>query len=156
LTTIAHSERLERVASARIDRVLNSEQSLELALSREAASPIIQSLETGKESMHIMNLPNRGQTANLPAEAVVETMVVVGANGAEGIAIGDLPTGVASVVRRIIDVQELIVEAGPTRDRAPALQAMRLDHMVSDWNATDAMLGELLETNRDWLPQFFD
>jgi alpha-galactosidase/6-phospho-beta-glucosidase family protein len=129
---------------------------LELVQSREAASPIVQSMETGKESMHITNLPNRGQIANLPPEAVVETTGVVVANGAEGIAMGDLPTGVAFFVRRIINVQEITVEAGPTGDRALALQAMRLDYMVSDWNATERMLGELLEANRGWLPQCFD
>lgn len=59
-------------------------------------------------------------------------------------------------MRRIIDVQEITVEAGPTGDRALALQAMRLDYMVSDWNATERMLGELLEANRGWLPQCFD
>lgn len=86
MTTIAHRERLKRIASARIDRLLTGEQSLELVQSREAASPIVQSMETGKESMHITNLPNRGQIANLPPEAVVETIGLVVANGAEGIA----------------------------------------------------------------------
>jgi len=156
LTTIAHRERLKDMASERIEKLLSGEQPLELEQSREAASPIIESLETGEESIHLMNLPNRGQIANLPPEAVVETMGVVGANGTEGIAVGDLPSGVASIVRRVIDVQELTVEAGLTGDRMLALQAMRLDPLVVDWDAAERMLGELLEANRDWLPQFFD
>lgn len=80
-----------------------------------------------------MNLPNRGQIANLPREAVVETMGVVGANGAEALAIGGLPTGVASMVRRVLDVQELTVEADLSGDRPLALQATRLDRMVANW-----------------------
>jgi len=152
----AHRERLKEIVNEYIEKLLSGEQPLVLNQSREAASPIIQSLETGEESIHVMNLPNRGQIANLPREAVVETMGVVGAHGAEGIAIGDLPTGVASIVRRIVDVQELTVEAGLTGDRALALQAMRLDPMVTDWDAAEKMLGELLEANCNWLPQFFD
>jgi len=156
LTTVTHRKQLKEMADERIQKLLSGEEPLMLRRSPEAASPIIQSLETGEESIHVMNLPNRGQIANLPREAVVETMGVAGAHGAEGIAIGDLPTGVASIVRRLVDVQELTVEAGLTGDRALALQAMRLDPMVTDWDAAEKMLGELLEANRDWLPQFFD
>jgi alpha-galactosidase len=156
LTTVAHRERLKGIAHARIENLLSEEEPLILEPSREAASPIIQSLETGEESIHLMNLPNRGQIANLPRDAVVETMGVVGRNSVEPLAIGDLPTGVASIVRRLVDVQELTVEAGLTGDRALALQAMRLDPLVTNWEAAEKMLDELLAANRDWLPQFFD
>jgi len=156
LTTIAHRERLKEMAEERIGRWLSGEEPLELKPSREAASPIIESLATGEESIHVVNLPNRGQITNLPRGTVVETMGVVGANGAEGIAMGDLPTGVASILRRIVDVQELTVAAGLTGDRGLALQALRLDPMVTDWDAAEPMLRELLEANRGWLPQFFD
>jgi 6-phospho-beta-glucosidase len=81
---------------------------------------------------------------------------VVGANGAEALAIGDLPAGVASIVRRVVDVQELTVEADLSGDRPLGLQATRLDRMVANWHAAEKVLGELLEDNRNWLPQFFD
>ena len=156
LTTVAHREELKRIANEHIQGLLSGEESLVLDQSREAASPIIESLETGEESLHLVNLPNQGQIANLPRDAVVETMGVVGANGAEGIAVGDLPAGVASIMRRIVDVQELTVAAGLTGDRKLALQAMRLDPMVTDWDVAKPLLDELLEVNRSWLPQFFD
>ena len=140
-------ERLKKIANERIEKLLSGEEPLDLRQSREAASPIIESLMTGQDSVHIVNLPNQGQIGNLPREAVVETMGVVGANGAEGIAIGDLPPGVASILRRIVDVQELTVAAGLTGDRGLALQAMRLDPMVADWNGAEPMLDELLEAN---------
>jgi alpha-galactosidase len=101
-----------------------------------------------------VNLPNRGCIANLPGDAVVEAPAVVNAAGAHGVQVGELPPGLAAVLRREIDIQTLVVEAGVKGDRLAALQALLLDPTVHSYMQARHMLDELLSAQAKYLPQF--
>lgn len=156
LTTIA--QRRENLANAqeRVRSLIDHPEDIPVNPSNEAASNIIASIVEGKETIHILNLPNRGQIDNLPREAIVETMGVVGPNGAKGITFGELPSGIASICRRHIENQEMTVEAAFTGDRNLALQALINDPLMEGCSVQEAekMLDELLKAHAQFLPQF--
>jgi len=101
-----------------------------------------------------VNVPNEGLIPNLPPEGIVEVPGVVSGYGVRGVAVGELPEGIAAVLSARIHQQELTVDAALTGDRELALQAMLADPLVRDVEAARAMLDELLEAQADYLPQF--
>jgi alpha-galactosidase len=124
--------------------------------SGEAANQIIAAVTTHGSYTGIMNLPNRGQIANLPSDVVVETFGVVDATGAHGISVGALPPAIQAILARHVANQELIVQAALEGDRGLALQALLNDPLTRDLETAEAMLEEMLIANRQYLPQFFE
>lgn len=96
-----------------------------------------------------------GRIANLPPDVVVETFGVVDASGVSPLPFGPLSPGVAAVVRRHVDNQEMVVEAALTGNRALAIQALANDPLLRDLATVEPMLDEMLEANRHYLPRFF-
>mgnify|MGYP000910283420 FL=1 len=156
LTTIAQRRQNLAKAQERVRHVISNPADMPLSPSNEAASNIIASIAEGRETIHILNLPNKGQIDNLPREAIVETMGVVGPNGAKGITFGEIPEGVASILRRHLENQEMTVEAAFTGNRNLALQVLINDPLMHGCSLSDAnkMLDELLQAHAALLPQF--
>jgi alpha-galactosidase len=154
-------ERYEWQAQARaiIEGLLSGKIDLRPHLrqdSGEAANKIIRALLGGEPYSGPVNLPNSGQIADFPLDAVVETFGAVDASGASPIPFGHLPRSVASVVRRHVDNQEMTVEAAVTGNRDLALQVLANDPMLCDLASAETMLEEMLEANRRYLPRFFE
>lgn len=156
LTLIEHRRQWREAAIQNCKDLLAGRKEIDLSRSDETASRIMLALAGGPSMVDVGNLPNEGQVANLPLGAVVESMAVMDATGCHGIAVGDLPAGVAAVVHRHVMNQEIIVEASLTGDRELALEALVNDPLVGDLEDARAMLDEMLEANRKWLPQFFE
>ena len=78
-----------------------------------------------------VNIPNYGQIPNLPLGAVVETNAAFRDNSLEPVFAGDVPRGVSPLVLRILDEQELIVEAALERDLEKAFRAFVSDPLVT-------------------------
>jgi alpha-galactosidase len=101
-----------------------------------------------------VNVPNRGLIPNLPEWAIVEVPALVDASGVHGVSLGPLPEPIAALCRTQIAVIDRVVEAGVHGDRQLALQALLLDPVVQSVSQAEAVLDELLEVHRDFLPQF--
>lgn len=78
-----------------------------------------------------VNIPNYGQIPNLPLGAVVETNAAFRDNSLEPVFAGEVPRGVSPLVLRILDEQELIVEAALERDLEKAFKAFVADPLVT-------------------------
>jgi len=155
LTRIAHRQALMDEAFERAARLASGEETIEMAPSGEAAPRIMAALANGGEYTDVMNLPNTGQIANLPADIIVETRATVANGTVTPEPVGELPPAIQAVVEHHVRIQEMTVEAALTGDRELALQAFLLDPLVRDLDAGKRMFDGLLEANRDYLPQFF-
>lgn len=97
-----------------------------------------------------VNVANRGQIANLPLDAVVETNAYFGRDRVQPLVAGPLPGGVHALVARHVANQEQIIEAALTRDRDLAFQAIFNDPTTSlSLDRAWAMFEEL-ETPHLW------
>jgi alpha-galactosidase len=143
---------------ARIERVLAGDEPVERLLERrsgERAVPIICATLTGRDGYEwAVNIPNRGEIANLPTGAIVEVPAMVSTWGVKGLHVGDLPEGPAALIRTQLGVQELVVTAAVTGDRRVALQALLADPVVPSARAAEATLDALLRLQADYLPRF--
>jgi alpha-galactosidase len=103
------------------------------------------------------NVRNDGYIGNLPAGCCVEVPVYVDRRGLHPLRVGDLPPQCAALNQSNVTVQTLSVEAGLRGDPELAMQAIAMDPLTSACCTLDEvrrMTAELIEANRDFLPQF--
>ena len=132
--------------------------SLSHVRSREYASFIMDAVVTGTPFEIAGNVPNTGSLiGNLPTEACVEVPCLVNGNGVQPVRFGDLPPQCAALNRTNINTQLLAMEAALTGKREHVYQAAMLDpHTSAELSLDDivSMCDEMLEFNRELLPQF--
>ena len=99
------------------------------------------------------NLPNTGQCPDLQRGAVVETCADFRHDALQPLQAQVLPPVVASMQRRVIDVQMATVEAGLKRDHDLAFQALLADPLVRiPTDKAWQMFNEMLQATADYLP----
>jgi alpha-galactosidase len=147
-----------RDASALDDQDLITGRSpLPTVRSHEYGSFIIEAIETHRPIHVNGNVPNRGLISNLPEGCCVEVPCLVDGNGVQGTSVGALPTQLAALNRSNVNVQELIVEAALSGDRDAVHHAVALDPLtaaVCTLPQIHALVDEMLEQQRRWLPRF--
>jgi len=154
-TPVAEREEGKDKAWVRARAQATGEEDIPRSQSKEVVAPVVRATLTGQQVTDTLNMRNEGQISNLPRDAVVETLVMVDGVGAHPLTAGPLPPEVLAVVEPHVLRQELTVEAGLAGDRQKALAVLASDPLVQDLDSAKPMLDELLEANRDYLPQFF-
>lgn len=146
-------EQIERWKS-QVEDYKNAE-SIEVERSQEYASTIMNSVWTGKPAVIYGNVQNKGYITSLPSDCAVEVPCLVDRNGIQPTHIGKLPAQLAALMRTNIGPQELTVEALMTENREHIYHAAMLDpHTAAELDLEQiwAMVDELLEAHKDWLP----
>ena len=105
--------------------------------------------------LRTVNLPNVGQASNMPAGAVLEATTLINGDGFQPLCFGRLPPGISAIMLRILAAQELTVEAALKADRKLAIQALVAGETVRTEAEAEKMMDVILDTHRDYLPQFF-
>jgi 6-phospho-beta-glucosidase len=121
----------------------------------EAAMALISAIHNDKNEWHVVNVVNAGCILDLPDQAVVEVPAQVNADGAHPLPVGALPLEVRGLVQAVKAYEELTVRAGAEGDRRAALLALTNHPLVPSFTVAQALLAELLEAHRNYLPQFF-
>ncbi len=123
--------------------------------SGERAVPIIVGTSGNTHQYELaVNVPNAGFISNLPSWAIVEVPATIDATGVHGVSVGPLPEPIAAMCRTQIAVIDRMVEAAVHGDRNAALEALLLDPVVNSISQAEAILNEMLEVHKDFLPQF--
>ncbi|MGQ9493416.1 MAG: 6-phospho-beta-glucosidase [Anaerolineae bacterium] len=121
----------------------------------EMAVRLITSLLTDRRDVQIVITRNDGCILDLPASASIEVPCVVGAHGVSPLHVGHLPEIIRPLVQAVKAYEQYAVEAGVTGSREMALKALLTHPLVPSYPVAKAMLAELLEANKNYLPQFF-
>jgi 6-phospho-beta-glucosidase len=125
------------------------------ALYSEAAMRLMLSLLLDRRDIQIVVTRNNGAIPDLPADASVEVPCVVGAHGVNPLHMGPLPETIRALCQQAKAWESWTVEAGVTGSRQSALMAMMVNPLVPSFEVACALVDEMLEANRDYLPQFF-
>ena len=124
----------------------------------EYGSFIIEAIETGKPFVFNGNIRNNGMITNLPHDCCAEGPIYADANGLQPMIVGDLPPQCAALNLTNINVQRLTVLAANNIDTEAIVHACALDPLTAASKLSLAeirsMSSELLEAQREWLPQF--
>ncbi|HEY5012108.1 MAG TPA: hypothetical protein VIK61_05310 [Acidimicrobiia bacterium] len=124
--------------------------------SGELVAPLLEAIVTGNRRDLPVNLPNRGQVANLPDGVVVEAMGTVDADGVRARDRVEVPSILGEYLRRVAVSQELTVDAALTGDRTTVFEAMLADPMAGrlPYETVATMTEDMLIATAQWLPQF--
>jgi alpha-galactosidase len=122
----------------------------------EGALEMIENVAGAGQHYHVAaNLPNVGQVANLPHNAIVETPVWVDGAGIHPLNVGVLPEPIAELCRRELVMAQLGIDAAVEGDYHKALQCLLLDPVITDIGTAHKVLDDYLQTYRAHLPQFW-
>lgn len=128
-----------------IEDVLEGRRPLDpLKASHEDLAHIVESLHHGTPCRAVVNMPNRGQIANLPRDAVVETWADIRGDTITPLPAGDVPVALKGMLESIVAEEELAVEAALTGDRRLVVQAMFVSPLLHRKDAAEALANELL------------
>jgi len=127
------------------------------ARSAEYCSHIIEAKETGEVFRLNGNVRNDGYITNLPQGCCVEVPIYVDRLGLHPTVVGNLPAQCAALNLTNVLVQGLTVDASFSGDPELVMQAVALDPLTSavlTLAEIREMVGEMLEAERKYLPQF--
>ena len=125
--------------------------------SEEYASYIMEAIVTNKPYKIGGNVLNNGLIDNLPPEACVEVPCLVDGSGITPCHMGPLPLQLAAMNASNIYPQLLTIEAAATLEKQYIYNAAMMDPLTgTELNIKDiyAMVDEMLEAHKDWLPEY--
>lgn len=145
------------VAAKYRDHLLDHEPIALPKRSVEYCSYILEAIETGIPFRFNGNVLNHGMIANLPEDCCAEGPIYADAMGLHPCVVGALPVQLAALNMTNINVQRLAVHAAYTGDPEDIVHACALDPLTSavlTLAEIREMASEMLEAQREWLPQF--
>jgi alpha-galactosidase len=125
--------------------------------SAEYCSWIMEAVVTGQPFRFMGNVRNDGNITNLPDGCCVEVPTFADDTGLRPTVVGELPVQCAAACMTNVNVQILAAEAALKGDPENLMQALALDPLtaaVCTLREIREMTHEMLEAQREWLPQF--
>ena len=119
------------------------------------ATQLIDSHHNDLGQVHIVNLPNAGAVPGWPPDWVVEIPARVDRLGLHPLPADPLPPACYGLVAQVKMYELLTVQAAVHGDRNAAYQALLAHPLGPAADRVQAVLEDLLETNKPWLPQFY-
>jgi 6-phospho-beta-glucosidase len=119
------------------------------------ATQLINSHHNDLGQIHVVNVRNNGAVKDWPADWVLELPAKVDKRGVHPLHAEPLPAACFGLIAQVKMYELLTVEAAVHGDRNAAYQALLAHPLGPKADQVQAVLGDMLETNQQWLPQFF-
>ncbi len=120
----------------------------------EAAVRLMVGLHAGADQPQVLNVRNGDTFPELAPDSVVEVACKVERGRVTPLSPGPMPTVVRGLVQGVKAYEELTVEAARTGSRDLALAALVAHPLVHSADKAQALLGDILHENADYLPRF--
>ena len=105
--------------------------------------------------VHVVNIPNDGAVKEWPADWVLELPALVDADGIHPLPSAPLPATCFGLISQVKMYELLTVEAAVHGDKNSMYQALLTHPLGPSADKVEAVMEDMLETNKQWLPQFF-
>lgn len=119
------------------------------------ATQLIDSHYNDLAQVHVVNMRQGGSVPSWPAEWVLEMPCKVDRQGIHPLPARELPPACFGLIAQIKSYEQLSVEAAVHGDWVAAYQALLTHPLGPSADKVQAVLDDLLETNKSYLPQFF-
>ncbi|ASA20387.1 6-phospho-beta-glucosidase [Paenibacillus donghaensis] len=121
----------------------------------EAAVRLMNSLYNDTGDIQTLNVANQGILDFLPDDASIEVNCKVLKSGPVPVPVTVVPSAAKGLIHAVKTYEQLAIEAAVSGSRDLALTALAHHPLVQSVQAAEAMLAEMLEQNKAYLPQFF-
>ncbi|WP_299483931.1 alpha-glucosidase/alpha-galactosidase [uncultured Roseibium sp.] len=138
-------------------RVFLGPDAIDVKLSLEYASEIMNAVVTGVPATVYGNTPNHGLIDALPHGCAVEVPCLVDGNGVQPTRVENIPPQLTAMMRTNVSVQELTVRALIDEVPEHVYHAAMLDPHTGaelDLDQISALVDELIAEHTDWLPSW--
>jgi 6-phospho-beta-glucosidase len=119
------------------------------------ATQLINSHYNDLGQVHVVNVRNNGAVKDWPADWVLELPAKVDRQGIHPLMSDPLPPACFGLISQVKMYEILTVEAAVHGDRNALYQALLTHPLGPSADQVQAVMDDLLETNKQWLPQFF-
>jgi len=120
------------------------------------ATQLIDSHHNDLGQIHTVNVRNNGAVKEWPADWVLEMPAKVDQSGIHPLPAEPLPPACFGLISAVKMYEILTVQAAVNGDRNAAYQALLAHPLGPSADRVEEVLEDMLETNRQWLPQFFE
>ncbi|MEA4896675.1 MAG: 6-phospho-beta-glucosidase [Christensenellaceae bacterium] len=125
------------------------------ALYSTAAVNLINAIHLDSHDRQVVNTRNRGALSFMDADDVVEIPCEISRDDVVPIApSAPVNAHIVALMRAVKAYEKLTVQAALTGERDGALAALLTHPLIGDYERAGGALGEMLEANRQWLPNF--
>jgi len=121
----------------------------------EAAVNLILSLMLDRRDVQIVVTRNGSSIADFSENVSVEVPCVVGAHGVTPLVMGHLPESIRALAIHTKAWESATVKAAVSGSRKDAVLAMLQNPLVPDFPTAVALVDEMMEAHKQYLPQFF-
>jgi 6-phospho-beta-glucosidase len=118
------------------------------------ATQLINSHYNDLGQTHVVNVRNNGAVKEWPSDWVLELPAKVDKKGIHPLCTEPLPAACFGLISQIKMYELLTVEAAVHGNRNAAYQALLTHPLGPKADKVEAVLEDMLETNKQWLPQF--
>jgi 6-phospho-beta-glucosidase len=118
------------------------------------ATQLINSHHNDLGQVHVVNVRNNGAVKEWPADWVLELPAQVDGDGIHPLPADPLPASCFGLISQIKMYELLTVEAAVHGDRNAMYQALLTNPLGPSADKIQAVMDDMLETNKQWLPQF--
>jgi 6-phospho-beta-glucosidase len=120
----------------------------------DVALSCISSIVNNKPVVEALNVVNRGAVPGISADSVVDVSCMVDGRGPHPLAQKPLPPEVLGLVQQVKAYESLTVQAAVTGDVQTAFFALLNHPLLPGADTVRPILRDILDANRDYLPQF--
>ncbi|MBC7766318.1 MAG: glycoside hydrolase family 4 [Hyphomonadaceae bacterium] len=117
------------------------------------ATDIIESMIGNLHKQFNINTFNAGAVTNMSDDAFLELLCDVDMNGPKPLPVGEMPRGLRGMQELVLDTHEFTAQAVATGSYELLRLAMLTDPLVSTIADAEAIIKELLEAEKDNIPQ---
>lgn len=118
------------------------------------ATQLINSHYNDLGEVHVVNIRNDGAVQAYPSDWVLELPAKVDKHGIHPLQADPLPEACFELVSRVKRYELLTVEAAVHGDKDAMLQALLVHPLGPSADEAQAVMDDMLATNKQWLPQF--
>ena len=119
------------------------------------ATQLINSHFNDLGQIHVVNVRNNGAVKEWPADWILELPAQVDGDGIHPLPADPLPASCFGLISQVKMYELLTVEAAVHGDRNAMYQALLTNPLGPSADKIQAVMDDMLETNKQWLPQFF-
>ncbi len=119
------------------------------------ATQLLNAIHNDLGEVHVVNTCNHGAVKDWPDDWVLELPARVNRDGIRALPAEPLPPACFGLLAAVKSYELLVVDAAVTGDRQKAYQALLVHPLGPPADRITAVLEDMLETNRQYLPQFF-
>jgi len=120
----------------------------------DAACNLICSIYNDKHDIQVVDTVNNGAISNLPDDVVVEVSCEITKDGPKPLKIGALPVQVIGLCQQLKAYEIMTTNVAVNGSYADALYTMTYNPLVQDEKKAKAILDEMLEAHKEYLPEF--